>query len=186
MSAAQAAMLTLLGQLNTVPGVVGSMLCDSEGRLLAGAFPPFFDEEILLQAAEVLADAPTGLESATGKIVGIELRFAESRVVLKLMAGAYLVLLCTAQANPQLLNISTSVAVPKLEKLVAAHLLEPVAAPAPEPAAVPAPARAAAPAPAAAPAAAPAPEDEPAAPESFTSYEKTFVKLDGWLRKHMK
>jgi len=181
MSAAQASMLTLLGQLNTVPGVVGSMLCDSEGRLLAGAFPAFFDEEILLQAAEVLADAPTGLESATGKIVGIELRFAESRVVLKLMAGAYLVLLCTAQANPQLLNISTSVAVPKLEKLVAAHLLEPAAAPAPvEPAAALAPSGAIA------PVTAPATEEEPAPPESFTSYEKTFVKLDGWLRKHMK
>jgi predicted regulator of Ras-like GTPase activity (Roadblock/LC7/MglB family) len=182
MSTVAPAMQTLLGQLNTVPGVVGSMLCDSEGRVLAQAFPPFFDEAILLQAAEVLADAPTGLESVTGKMLSIELRFAESRVVLKPMAGAHLVLLCTAQANPQLLTISTSVAVPKLEKLVAAHLAE---GPAPPPAPVQTPAPV--PAPAQALAAPPPAEDAPVpAPEEFTGYEKTFVKLDSWLRKHMK
>jgi hypothetical protein len=37
------------------------------------------------------------------------------------MSGAHLVLLCAAQTNLQLLNISTSVAVPKLERLVAAR-----------------------------------------------------------------
>jgi predicted regulator of Ras-like GTPase activity (Roadblock/LC7/MglB family) len=174
MSAA-ASMQTLLEQFNTVPGVVGSMLCAGEGRVLAQAFPPFFDEAILIQAASVLADAPAGLESVTGKMLSIELRFAESRVVLKPMTGAHLVLLCTAQANPQLLNISASVAVPKLERLVAAQLAEP-----PSPAPVPASAPGPAPAP-------PAAEAAPAAPsEDFNGYEKTFVKLDGWLRKHMK
>jgi predicted regulator of Ras-like GTPase activity (Roadblock/LC7/MglB family) len=184
MNAVAPSMQTLLGQLNTVPGVVGSMLCDSEGRVLAQAFPPYFDEAILLQAAEVLADAPTGLESVTGKMLSIELRFAESRVVLKPLAGAHLVLLCTAQANPQLLNISTSVAVPKLEKLVAAHFAEGSApAPQPSPTQIPPPAPEPTPAPTA-----PSPiQEAPAtAPEEFTGYEKTFVKLDSWLRKHMK
>jgi predicted regulator of Ras-like GTPase activity (Roadblock/LC7/MglB family) len=177
-------MQVLLGQLNTVPGVVGSMLCDGEGRVLAQAFPPFFDEAILLQAAEVLADAPTGLASVTGKMLSIELRFAESRVVLKPMAFAHLVLLCTAQANPQLLNISMSVAVPKLEKLVALHLAEasaPAPVPSPDQTPVPVPEQVEA-----APAPPPAENAQVAPSGEFTGYEKTFVKLDSWLRKHMK
>ena len=171
------AMNTLLAQLNTLPGVVGGMLCDLEGRVISQAFPPFFDEAILVQAASVLADAPTGLESMTGKAGSIELRFNESRVVLKPMAASSLVLLCTAQANTQLLNISTSVAVPKLEKLVAAYL------------ASPRPAAAAASAPVAPAPSVVAPAEDEAIinpPQEFMGYEKTFVKLDGWLRKHMK
>lgn len=33
-------MKTVLAQLNTVPGVVGSLLCGADGALLAEAFPP--------------------------------------------------------------------------------------------------------------------------------------------------
>jgi len=53
---------------------------------------------------------------------------------VKPMAGAHLVLLCAAQTNLQLLNISASVALPKLEKLVAARPPPVVAAPPPAPA----------------------------------------------------
>ena len=36
-------MQALLRQLNAVPGVVGTMVCDQDGRVLAHAFPPMVE-----------------------------------------------------------------------------------------------------------------------------------------------
>lgn len=113
-------MQTVLSQLITVPGVVGGMVCDREGALLSRTFPPLFDEAILANAARVLVDGTAGLETVTGKVGMVDLRYGDARIVVRPMAGAHLVLLCAAQTNLQLLNISTSVALPKLERLVAA------------------------------------------------------------------
>ncbi len=113
-------MESVLGQLVTVPGVVGGMIYDGDGTVLCKTFPPIFDETILVGAARALADGAAGLELATGKVGLLDLRFADARIVVRPMAGASLVLLCAAQTNLQLLNISTSVAIPKLERLVAA------------------------------------------------------------------
>lgn len=113
-------MKTVLTQLNAVPGVVGSLVCDPEGGLVESAFPPLFEQGALAGAARALVDGAAGLETATGKVASVDLRFADARLVLRPMAGAHLVLLCAAQTNLQLLNISAAVALPKLEKLVAA------------------------------------------------------------------
>lgn len=126
-------MLSVLNQLNAVPGVVGSMVCDADGALVSNAFPPLFDDTALASAARVLADGATGLETVTGKVGMVDLRYGDARIVVRPMAGAHLVLLCAAQTNLQLLNISTSVALTKLEKLVAARPPPVVAAPPPIP-----------------------------------------------------
>jgi len=127
-------MQSVLNQLNAVPGVVGSMVCDAEGALVSNCFPPLFDNAALANAARVLADGAAGLETVTGKVGMVDLRYGDARIVVKPMAGAHLVLLCAAQTNLQLLNISASVALPKLEKLVAARPPPVVAAPPPAPA----------------------------------------------------
>jgi predicted regulator of Ras-like GTPase activity (Roadblock/LC7/MglB family) len=113
-------MQTVLNSLITVPGVVGGMVCDTEGAVLSTAFPPIFDGAILGDAARVLVDGAVGLESVTGKVGMVDLRYGDARILVRPLPGAHLVLLCAAQTNLQLLNISTSVAIPKLEKLVAA------------------------------------------------------------------
>lgn len=114
-------MQTVLAQLNSVPGVVGSMLSDREGQLLAHAFPPLFEPSILSTAAEILADCRAGLESVAGTIGLLDFRYAHARVVVRPLARAHLLLLGAASLNLHLLSISTSVAVPKLERLVAAR-----------------------------------------------------------------
>ncbi len=139
-------MQTVLNSLITVPGVVGGMVCDREGELLSKTFPPLFDETLLADAARVLVDGTAGLETVTGKVGMVDLRYGDARIVVRPMTGAHLVLLCAAQTNLQLLNISTSVAVPKLERLVAARPPPQPAAPPPVQAAAPkkeAPAKAA-------------------------------------------
>jgi predicted regulator of Ras-like GTPase activity (Roadblock/LC7/MglB family) len=113
-------MQSVLNQLVTVPGVVGGMVYDADGALLSKTFPPLFDDTLLANAARVLVDGAAGLETVTGKVGMLDMRFADARIVVRPMAGAHLVLVCAAQTNLQLLNISTSVAVPKLERLVAA------------------------------------------------------------------
>jgi predicted regulator of Ras-like GTPase activity (Roadblock/LC7/MglB family) len=136
-------MQSVLNQLVTVPGVVGGMVYDADGALLSKTFPPLFDDTLLTNAARVLVDGAAGLETVTGKVGMLDMRFADARIVVRPMAGAHLVLVCAAQTNLQLLNISTSVAVPKLERLVAAMappaepeppLEEPEPPPAPPPA----------------------------------------------------
>jgi predicted regulator of Ras-like GTPase activity (Roadblock/LC7/MglB family) len=132
-------MESVLKQLNTVPGVVGSMVCDLEGAVVSKTFPALFDDEVLASAARILVDGAAGLETVTGKVGMVDLRYADARIVVRPLAGAHLVLLCAAQTNLQLLNISTSVALPKLEKLVASR--PPPPPPAAAAAAAPAPAK---------------------------------------------
>jgi predicted regulator of Ras-like GTPase activity (Roadblock/LC7/MglB family) len=113
-------MKALLTQVNTVPGVVGSMVCNLEGSVVAKTFPSLFDDADLANAARILVDGAAGLETVTGKIGMVDLRYGDSRIIVRPMTGAHLVLLCTGQTNLQMLSISTAVALPKLEKLLAA------------------------------------------------------------------
>lgn len=114
-------METVLNSLNTVPGVVGSMVCDAEGRVLARAFPAPFEASALQEAASALVDGTVGLEAATGSIGLVDLRFGDARLVAKPMARGLVALVCAKTVNLQLLVMSVSVASKKLEKLVAAQ-----------------------------------------------------------------
>jgi len=127
-------METVLTQLNGVPGVVGSLICDAEGRVLSLAFPPLFAAGLLGEAATALADSFVGLEMMTGAVNVLDFRFADSRVVVKPLSGAMLVMLCAKSINVQMLHISASVAGRKLAKLVQDAQAAPAPAAAPPPA----------------------------------------------------
>jgi predicted regulator of Ras-like GTPase activity (Roadblock/LC7/MglB family) len=111
----------LLSQFNSVPGVVGSMLCDKEGHVLADLFPPRIDRSAPARAAQLLADKASGLETIGGPVGLLTLRFAEARLVVKPLAGGNLLVVCAPSANPQPLAILAATIAPKLEKLVAAR-----------------------------------------------------------------
>lgn len=133
-------MQALLATLNEVPGVVGSMVCDMEGRVLVQSFPALFEAATIQEAATVLADASMGLETITGPLGLLDLRYADSRVILKPAASKLLALLCTKSVNLQMLVISVEVACKKLEKMAMAS--PPAGAPSPAPVAPAAPAAA--------------------------------------------
>jgi predicted regulator of Ras-like GTPase activity (Roadblock/LC7/MglB family) len=126
-------MEAVLTQINSVPGIVGSMLCDEDGRLAAQVFPPLFDASMMSEAAAALADSALGLQSATGAVDLIDLRYNDARIVVKTMPQSFLILLCTKAVNMQLLTISLNVAIKKLEKLFAAYKLQAQAPPVPGP-----------------------------------------------------
>lgn len=127
-------MQALLDQLNAVPGVVGTLVCGEDGRLLAHAFPPVFDGATLADVARSLAEGTAGLDTVTGDVTLVDLRCASARIVVRPVTGAALLFLCAPSANLQPLAISASVAAPKLEALVARSATAP-SPPAPDPAA---------------------------------------------------
>lgn len=129
-------MSATLTQLNSVPGVVGSLVCDAQGNLVAHEFPASIDVTRLKVAASVIADRASGLDAAVGTVGTIDLRFALARIVIRPVGDGRLLLLCTPSANLQTLLLSTSGAVRRLEALLAGG----DAAPAPQqPAVAPAP-----------------------------------------------
>jgi predicted regulator of Ras-like GTPase activity (Roadblock/LC7/MglB family) len=118
-------MISVLQQINTVPGVMGSFICDDEGRLTERAFPPLYDTSMLEEAASAIADGALALEGPTGGADLIDFRYLEGRVVVKTMAASYLFLLCAKEVNLQLLSMSLNVAAKRLEKLMSAPKAEP-------------------------------------------------------------
>jgi hypothetical protein len=96
------------------------MICDSGGKILAHGFPPGNQPPSMARAAQALAEGVPGLETVTGTIGIIDLKYEDSRIVVKPVNGAHMVFLCTATMNLQPLAISASVAAPKIEKLLAA------------------------------------------------------------------
>jgi predicted regulator of Ras-like GTPase activity (Roadblock/LC7/MglB family) len=134
-------MQTVLSQLNAVPGVIGSLVCDEDGRLLANVFPPLFDAELLGDAARCLADGVAGLDFSPDTSQDLDLRFGEARIVVRPLPRATLLVLCSKATNHQFLALSASVAVTKLARLRNAPAAEapeaievkPPAAPSPAP-----------------------------------------------------
>jgi predicted regulator of Ras-like GTPase activity (Roadblock/LC7/MglB family) len=112
-------MQALLESLNSVPGVLGGMVCAPEGHVVARAFPASFDDDLLGEAASVLADGCVGLDTVTGPLGLIDLRYAEARVVAKPIVNGLLLLLCSRSVNLQLLLISIAATSKKIEKLLA-------------------------------------------------------------------
>jgi predicted regulator of Ras-like GTPase activity (Roadblock/LC7/MglB family) len=116
-------MQAIMLSLTSVPGVMGGMLSDDRGNVLAHSFPPVFDLATLKGAAEMLMDNTEGLQEATGGVKLFDMRFELGRVLVKALPRMFLVMLCQPTVNVQLLSISINVAIKKIEKLSVDNLL---------------------------------------------------------------
>jgi predicted regulator of Ras-like GTPase activity (Roadblock/LC7/MglB family) len=105
----------VLQQINLVPGVIGCLVCNSGGEVLANAFPPIFDMDILLNTSSLSVDFVAGLNEYTSGVDLIDLHCSEGRIVIKNMPKGFLLLLCAGTFNMQMLNIALNVAVGKLK-----------------------------------------------------------------------
>lgn len=126
-----------LQQLAQVPGVVGGLVFGGGGDVVAAQFPPVFDRAGLDQLARQLAGDGYFQEWLTGDEAGLDLRFGDGTVLVRAVDASWLLVLCTSQANPQLLSMSLTQVVRRLRMTPA---LRPAPAAAPAPAAPPAPA----------------------------------------------
>lgn len=118
MTAQEASVATVLAQLNAVPGVLGTMVCDAGGAVISAAFPPGFDPAALERAAAALADRAAGLDAAVGGAGTLDVRCSGARIVVRPVASGRLVCLCSTSVNTQTLALSTSGALRRLEALL--------------------------------------------------------------------
>jgi len=109
----------VLSQFSSVPGVIGSMVCDVEGQMLAQVFPPTFEAARLQQAASTLAERAAALQGALGSVGMIDLRYANARIVVKAVEGGRLLFLCAPSLNLELLNLTAAGAMRGIEALTA-------------------------------------------------------------------
>jgi predicted regulator of Ras-like GTPase activity (Roadblock/LC7/MglB family) len=91
---------------STVPGVLGSMAVDADGRILASAFPSSFEPARLQAAATLVADRTVALDGALGAVGTVDLRFAGSRLVVRAAGPARLVVLCAPSVSLPLLSMA--------------------------------------------------------------------------------
>lgn len=103
-----------LQQLAAVPGVVGSMVFGFSGDVVASFFPPVFDPTGLQQLASRLAGDEYFQGWLADDQAALDLRYADGRVVIRSMQGSWLLVLCTPQANSQLLAMSLTQAVRRI------------------------------------------------------------------------
>jgi hypothetical protein len=116
-------MQAIMMGLTAVPGVMGGMLSDERGNVLAHSFPPLFDHGTLKGVTDLLQDNTDGLQEATGGVKLFDIRFELGRVIVKALPRMFLVILCQPTVNVQLLFISINVAIKKLEKISVDNLL---------------------------------------------------------------
>lgn len=111
-------MQTILKNLHSVPGVMGCLLLDDDGNVVANSLPAIYDAASLKEISSTVAQNIEGLQEYTGGVVALDMRFEHGRLVAKKMSKNVLILLCQQTLNIQLLQISLNVAINKLEKLV--------------------------------------------------------------------
>ena len=109
----------VLKQIKTVPGTLGSLVYDDQGRVVAHLFPGIFDTNILSAAVTTVSDNLPGLNNLTGGVRMIDFRFQRGRIVVKPVTGGCLVILCEGTLNLQLLLITLNLAVKPVEKILA-------------------------------------------------------------------
>ena len=124
-----------LQQLAAVPGVVGSLVFDEHGEVVASAFPPVFAPAGLRALARGLCSDGYYQQWMAGENGALELRYADGLVLVRTVDRSWLLVLSTVQANPQLLSMSLTQVVRRL-RVAGAPSGEPTgpSAPAAEPA----------------------------------------------------
>jgi predicted regulator of Ras-like GTPase activity (Roadblock/LC7/MglB family) len=123
-------MQDILRYINSVEGVIGSAVFNDHGEVVDHAFPPIIEGNALKTAAGLALECSYGLQ-ISGSLDLIDLRFSEGRIIIKAFPGAMLYLLCSKNANLQVLTITLNLAAKKLEPMLAGSV-----PPAPTPAAV--------------------------------------------------
>ena len=104
-----------LRDVNAVVGVMGSFVCDGEGRVLASALPDVFDDAILSTVGRTISHTIAGLSSARRrKARDFDLLYTEGRVIVKPLREGCLCILCVRDINVPLLNLTANATARKL------------------------------------------------------------------------
>ncbi|OGT98500.1 MAG: hypothetical protein A2X80_14490 [Geobacteraceae bacterium GWB2_52_12] len=108
-------MQEVLHHIQSIKGVIGSLIFNEKGEVLSHSFPSLIDTETVQEIAGLMLDCMHGLQvSETLELM--DLRYNEGRIIIKPCSGILLCLLCTRNINLQMLNITLSMAAKRLER----------------------------------------------------------------------
>ncbi len=93
-------MQAMLEKLNGVPGVLGSMLCDGEGRVLASALPPDLGPVEAAEAAAAMAESSRDLGAVAGRVGLLDYHYAQRRMLVRPAGEGHVLLLCEKGVSP--------------------------------------------------------------------------------------
>lgn len=108
-------MQEILHQISSIDGVIGSSLFNEQGKILAHACPPLLDVAQLGKAAMSILDCVHGLQISQS-VHGLDLRYAEGRIIVRALPGAFLCVPCAKNANLSMVHITLNLAMKKLEQ----------------------------------------------------------------------
>lgn len=108
---------TILQQVNTILGVVGSFVYLDEGKVVAQLASRYTDEQAQ-RAARVAHQALRTLETSGVRLTDVALAFGQGYVVLKNLRGGVLGIVCARNVNLPLLHLNANVAAKKLSDVL--------------------------------------------------------------------
>ena len=110
-------MQTILQQITSIDGVIGSSVYNDQGKILAAACPLILDNKQLETAAGTILDCLHALQISQ-TVANMELRFSEGRLIVRPLGGAFISVLCSKNVNTSMVNITLNLALRKLEQLL--------------------------------------------------------------------
>jgi predicted regulator of Ras-like GTPase activity (Roadblock/LC7/MglB family) len=106
----------LLQDINAVVGVLGSLVCDLEGQVVASTMPSVYGELMLSLVARTAAQTVAGLKTASRKTPGdLDLMYTDGRFIVKNLRAGCMGILCVPEISVPLLNLTANVAARKLQ-----------------------------------------------------------------------
>ena len=110
-------MQTILQQITSIDGVIGSSVYNDQGKILAAACPLILDNKQLETAAGTILDCLHALQISQ-TVSSMELRFSEGRLIVRPLGGAFISVLCSKNVNTSMVNITLNLALRKLEQML--------------------------------------------------------------------
>jgi len=122
----------ILNKLNSVPGVVGSMICNEQGHVMAHLFPQGIDTEVLKSVASLLTDNIPVFQECTGGTKTFNFKYEKGRIIVRQDHDRYYVLLCsnTVAVNIQIIDMIIDVASKQIDKSTISESEKPLSTPA--------------------------------------------------------
>lgn len=108
----------ILQQINLLPEVIGSVVFNMEGEVVATELGTVTDSSKLEEICNLLTNHIEVLQQITEGVTTLDFRFTTARIIVRSLSGGFLLISCSTSVNTALLNISLNVSVRRLEKLI--------------------------------------------------------------------
>lgn len=108
-------MKTTLMQANSTPGVIGSLVCDFEGRLIVEAIPALIEKSLIAAVLDTIRENSVTLKKSDGGIKKFDVRDDDISVIVKSYSGGVLLLFCCKDFSGPIIQVAMNITAKRLE-----------------------------------------------------------------------